>query len=82
MDYLAALLGDQGGLLLHSHLMRPLEQASLGKAPWELVSQERAKLKKRIRKLRRWESFLSTGHVYQRLQFEAEQNRNRIHILM
>ena len=25
-----------------------MEQASLGKAPWELVSQERAKLKKRI----------------------------------
>lgn len=35
-----------------THEKDPLEQASLGKAPWELVSQERAKLEKRIRKLR------------------------------
>lgn len=65
-----------------SHEKDPLEPALLGKAPWELVSQERAKLEKRIRKLRRWEGFLSMGHVYQRLQSKAERNRKRIHILV
>lgn len=62
---------------------RPLEKTSLDKASWELVTQRRARLKKkRIRKFMRWEGFLFMHPVLQRVQFKAEINRRRIHILI
>ena len=58
------------------HWERSLEQPSVGKASWHLVSLRRARLKKkRIRKFRRWGSFLPVGPVLQRVQLKVEQNR-------